>query len=130
MRWWILGLGLLGCGQGDRQEGRAECDPVPITDDCLVWQCYRVINADQVDYHYEWGADGFVACKGYDCAEALREAAKQGCDSDVLGVGCRNDCCDVCEEGSLPCGDACVSDDFECSTPRGCACSVLEACDP
>ena len=37
------------------------------------------------------------------------------------------DCCRVCTE-SQACGDACISNDNECSQEPGCACDAVDVC--
>lgn len=126
--WWVI----LGCGvEGDREQGRQECDPVPITDDCLVWECYEVLHQDAVRYWVEWDAGGQRSCEGYDCEPAIARAAYEHCDEILPGFEppeeCRTDCCEVCETGQ-PCDGGCISEVATCETDPGCACTFDEAC--
>jgi hypothetical protein len=45
----------------------------------------------------------------------------------VVDLDCRSDCCRICDVGQA-CGDSCISAEFACTAPRGCACSAQDVC--
>jgi hypothetical protein len=42
-------------------------------------------------------------------------------NSEPSTVEYRVECCKICKKGKA-CGDTCISRDYECHKPRGCAC--------
>ena len=60
------------------------------------------------------------------CTTEATPAAK-GQDSQPPACTPADDCCRICA-ASQACGDACISNDNECSQDPGCACDAADVC--
>ena len=59
--------------------------------------------------------------KAYDIC--LERNTKQECDSQKLSdpYESSHSCCVYCDKG-IPCGNSCISSNYSCHSPPGCAC--------
>jgi hypothetical protein len=87
-RFRMLLLVTLACAPQPGEPGYSDCDPMPVTDDCLVWRCFEVQDDGSVLLWYAYGAEdeeGFN-CQGYDCDAAFQKAAEEACGVDPFEV--------------------------------------------
>lgn len=75
----MIVFALFSCAPGPGEPGYIGCDPIPVDEDCLIWQCYEVQDDRSVKYWYDYRDEIGYNCDGYDCSAAFERAAEDAC---------------------------------------------------